>query len=72
MQPADPKKTLIHQAGSGPMTLAELKRVFEVELSNDFLRRALDELRADWQERGVELVQIADGWRFHGLPWTQD
>lgn len=51
-------------AGSGPMTLAELKRVFEVELSNDFLRRALEELRADWQGRGVELVQLAEGWRF--------
>lgn len=51
-------------AGSGPMTLAELKRVFEVELSNDFLRRALEELRSDWQGRGVELVQLAEGWRF--------
>jgi segregation and condensation protein B len=51
-------------AGSGPMTLAELKRVFEVELSNDFLRRALEELRADWQGKGVELVQLAEGWRF--------
>jgi len=51
-------------ASSGPMSLVELKRVFEVELSNDFLRRALEELRADWQGRGVELVQLADGWRF--------
>jgi segregation and condensation protein B len=51
-------------AGGGPMTLAELKRVFEVELSSDFLRRALEELRGDWQGRGVELVQLADGWRF--------
>lgn len=51
-------------AGSGPMTLVELKRVFEVELSNDFLRRALEELRSDWQGKGVELVQLAEGWRF--------
>jgi ABC-type dipeptide/oligopeptide/nickel transport system ATPase subunit len=43
-------------ASTGPMTLAELKRVFEVELSNDFLRRALEELSVDWQGRGVELV----------------
>jgi segregation and condensation protein B len=49
---------------SGSMSLVELKRVFEVELSNDFLRRALESLRADWQGRGVELVQLADGWRF--------
>ena len=47
-----------------PMSLAELKKVFDAELSNDFLRRALEELRADWQGRGVELVLLAEGWRF--------
>lgn len=52
-----------------PLTLAELKRMFERDepnqgLSNDVLRRALDELRAQWHGRGVELVQVADGWRF--------
>ena len=51
-------------ASAGPLSLAELKRVFEQELSNDFLRRALEELRADWQGRGVELAFLADGWRF--------
>jgi segregation and condensation protein B len=66
IQPDEIKRILetVLLAGSGPMTLAELKRVFEVELSNDFLRRALDELRADWRDRGVELVQLAEGWRF--------
>lgn len=47
-----------------PLTLTELKRVFETELHRDFIRRALDELRQAWQGRGVELVQVADGWRF--------
>lgn len=52
-----------------PLTLNELKRMFEQDdaspgLSSDMLRRALDELRADWQDKGVELVQVADGWRF--------
>ena len=51
-------------ASAAPMSLAELKRVFDTELSNDFLRRALEELRADWQGRGVELAFVADGWRF--------
>lgn len=51
-------------ASAGPLSLAELKKVFEQELSNDFLRRALEELRADWQGRGVELAFLADGWRF--------
>lgn len=51
-------------SGSSPMTLADLKKVFPVELNNELLRLALEELRADWQGRGVELVQLAEGWRF--------
>lgn len=51
-------------ASPAPLSLAELKKVFDTELSNDFLRRALEELRADWQGRGAELVFLADGWRF--------
>ena len=47
-----------------PLSLAELKRLFEQDLANEMLRRALDELRAQWHGRGVELVQVADGWRF--------
>jgi len=58
-------------SSSGALTLAELKRVFEVELGNDFLRRALEELKADWRGRAVELVLVADGWRFQTRPEVQ-
>jgi segregation and condensation protein B len=51
-------------AGTAPMTLAELKKVFPLELNNELLRLALEELRGDWQGRGVELAQLAEGWRF--------
>lgn len=51
-------------AGTAPMNLAELKKVFPVELNHELLRLALEELRGDWQGRGVELVQLAEGWRF--------
>lgn len=47
-----------------PLALNELKRMFEQELSAEVLRRALEELREHWQGRGVELAQVADGWRF--------
>lgn len=47
-----------------PLSLNELKRMFENELSHDQLRLALEELRQQWQGKGVELVQVADGWRF--------
>lgn len=51
-------------SSAGPLTLAELKKVFPVELANDFVRRALEALQDDWQGRGVELVSVAEGWRF--------
>jgi len=58
-------------AAHEPLSLAELKRMFEQELSADMLRRALEELRQQWQGRGVELVQVADGWRFQTRPEMQ-
>ncbi len=58
-------------ASSGPLTLAELKRVFEEALNYDFLRRALEALQADWAGRGVELVSVAEGWRFQTRPEYQ-
>ena len=51
-------------AAPEPLSLNELKRMFEQELSADMLRRALEQLRQQWQGKGVELVQVADGWRF--------
>ncbi|MHB1092467.1 SMC-Scp complex subunit ScpB [Thiobacillus sp.] len=47
-----------------PLSLTELKRMFEQELENEVLRNALEELCAQWHGRGVELVEVANGWRF--------
>ena len=58
-------------SNAGPMSLVELKRVFEDELGSDFLRRALESLQADWAGRGVELVRVAEGWRFQTRPEYQ-
>ena len=47
-----------------PLTPAQMGRLFEPGLESDLVRRVLDELRGDWTGRGVELVQVATGWRF--------
>jgi segregation and condensation protein B len=47
-----------------PLPLAELRKLFADELNADTLRVLLDELRRDWNGRGVELVALASGWRF--------
>ena len=54
-----------------PISINEMRRLFDNDLSNELLRRALDELRLAWQGRGVELVQIAEGWRFQTRPEYQ-
>lgn len=54
-----------------PLTLQELKRLFDGELSQDILRRLLEELREDWTGKGVELVNVASGWRFQSRPEMQ-
>jgi segregation and condensation protein B len=47
-----------------PLPLDELKKLFENELDSETLRKLLDELRQDWYGKGVELVNVASGWRF--------
>jgi segregation and condensation protein B len=54
-----------------PLTLADLRKLFDDEVNGDTLRKLLEELRVDWQGRGVELVAVASGWRFRARPDTQ-
>lgn len=63
-------------AAPEPLTLADMKRMFEADgskqsLANDVLRRSLESLQQAWHGRGVELVQVADGWRFQTRPEMQ-
>ena len=50
--------------GQEPLSLHDLKKLFDFELSTDILRKLLEEPRQDWTGRGVELVSVASGWRF--------
>jgi segregation and condensation protein B len=54
-----------------PLPLSELKKLFDEDLSTEILRRLLEELRNDWEGKGVELVNVASGWRFHARPEMQ-
>ena len=51
-----------------PMPTHEMRALFNGEVGIDTVRRLLDELVNDWQERGVELVALASGWRFQSRP----
>src|SRR3546814_20148736 len=55
-----------------PMPLTQLRKLFAAEdFSNDDLRRYLQVLQAAWSEKGLELVDLASGWRFQSRPEMQ-
>ncbi|MCZ8094692.1 MAG: SMC-Scp complex subunit ScpB [Acidovorax sp.] len=51
-----------------PVPLRELRVLFNDALGSDTLKMLLQDLQRDWEPRGVELVQVATGWRFQSKP----
>ena len=51
-----------------PLPVSEMRALFDGQVGVDTLRHLLDELVADWQGKGVELVALASGWRFQSRP----
>ncbi|MBF6616188.1 MAG: SMC-Scp complex subunit ScpB [Candidimonas sp.] len=55
-----------------PMPVAELRKLFASEdFTNDDLHRYVATLQLDWSEKGLELVNLATGWRFQSRPDMQ-
>lgn len=61
-----------------PMTIHGMKKLFaDVDgggrqigagVGADTIKILLEELRQDWQDRGIEIVSLASGWRFQSRP----
>ena len=51
-------------AAKAPLSLADMKRLFDDEVGNETLRKLLEEPREELAGRAVELVSLASGWRF--------
>ena len=51
-----------------PVTLRDMRVLFDDALGADTLKALLEELQLDWAERGLELVSVATGWRFQSRP----
>ena len=54
-----------------PLAPGELARLFDPPLEQELVRKLLDEIRAAWAQRSVELTQVASGWRFRARPELQ-
>ena len=51
-----------------PLPLRDLRALFDGTLGADPLKDLLLGLQQEWVGRGVELVQVASGWRFQSRP----
>jgi len=47
-----------------PMTINDLRRLFMEEIPAEEIKSSLTDIQADWAEKGMELLELATGWRF--------
>lgn len=50
------------------LQVRDLSSLFNDEISADTVKSMLSDLQQDWSQRGVELVHVANGWRFQSRP----
>ena len=55
-----------------PLSVRDMRVLFSEEIGADTVKNFLLELQQDWACRGVELVNIASGWRFQSRPEMRD
>ncbi len=51
-----------------PLSIRAIRALFADEIDPDSVRGLLDELARDWDDEGVELVEVSTGWRFQSRP----
>jgi segregation and condensation protein B len=51
-----------------PLQVRDMRVLFEEEIGADTLKTLLLDLQQDWSFKGVELVNVATGWRFQSRP----
>jgi segregation and condensation protein B len=64
-------ETALLTAGQ-PLSMRDLRILFDDALGADTLRQLLQDLQLDWAQRGLELVCVASGWRFQSRPEMRD
>ena len=51
-----------------PLQVLDMRALFDDALGTDSIKGLLHALQLEWTQRGVELVQVASGWRFQSRP----
>ena len=60
-------ETALLTAGQ-PLSLRDLRVLFDDELGADSLRSMLQDIELEWAHKGLELTHVASGWRFQSRP----
>ena len=47
-----------------PLSIEDLQKLFMEKIERSTIRMLLDELKIDWQDKSMDLVQVATGYRF--------
>ena len=53
------------------LRVSQIKKLFNDELSSAFVLQCLHDIALAWQDRGIELLELANGWRFRAKPEMQ-
>ena len=51
-----------------PLQMRDLRTLFDEVVEEPQLRDLLDAIRGEWAERGLQLTEVASGWRFQSHP----
>ena len=51
-----------------PLPLRDLRTLFNDEVGVDTIKSLLKSIELEWTQRGIELVNVASGWRFQSRP----
>jgi segregation and condensation protein B len=60
-------ETALLTAGQ-PLSLRDMRVLFDDALGADTLRQMLQDLQHEWAQKGLELIRVASGWRFQSRP----
>jgi segregation and condensation protein B len=60
-------ETALLTAGQ-PLSLRDMRVLFDDALGADTLRQMLQDLQQEWALKGLELTSVASGWRFQSRP----
>jgi segregation and condensation protein B len=60
-------ETALLTAGQ-PLSLRDMRVLFDDVLGADTLRQMLQDLQLEWAQKGLELTRVASGWRFQSRP----